>query len=186
MHSAIRRRSPRAAVLAVLALVALSGCLTADSTMNADGSGTIEMTYPPPGGATKASETKRFTSDVVTVESADVSSDGKKGTIKVKFTDATKLSTAAGFKNVEVTRTKGEGSETVKLTMKPEKVLVLKPGQLADQPPLSIKVTMPGKITEANAKGTTDGSTVTWKVPLPDFVSNAATDLTVTYELPKS
>ncbi len=186
MDTATHRRLQAHAVLAVLGLVLLTGCLTADSTMKADGSGTLELTYTPPGGATNASETKRFTSETVTVDSATVSSDGKKSTVKVRFTDATKLSTAPALKNLDVKRTKGDGTEKVAIVIKPEKVLTLKEGQLKDEPPLSIKVTMPGKITEANAKGTTEGATVTWKVPLADFVTAASTELTLTYELPKS
>jgi hypothetical protein len=180
MHAITRR------LLVVLGFVLLAGCLTAESTMKADGSGTMELTYPPPGGASKASETKRFSSDVVTVDSVDISSDGKKSTVKLRFTDATKLSTAKALENVAVTRTKGEGSEKVTIVVKPEKVVPLKPGQLKDEPPLSIKVTMPGKITEANAKGTIDGSTVTWKPALAEFISTPSTELTLTYELPKS
>jgi hypothetical protein len=186
MHIATRRPLARAAVTAVLGLVLLTGCLTVDSTMKADGSGTMEFTYPPPAGATKASETKRFTSEAVSVESAEVSPDGKKSTLKLKFTDATKLSTVEPLKDVKVTRTKQDGTEKVSIVIKPVKVLQLKPGQLKDEPPLSIKVTMPGKITEANAKGTTEGATVTWKVPLADFVSAESTELALTYELPKS
>lgn len=177
---------PRAAVLSVLGLVVLAGCLTADSTMKADGSGTMELTYPPPQGATKASETKRFTSDVVTADSVEITPDGKKSTVKLRFTDATKLSTAPALKNLSVTRTKGADTEKVTIVLKPEQVVPLKEGQLKDEPPLSIKVTMPGKITEANAKGTTNDASVTWKVPLADFVSHASTELTLTYELPKS
>jgi hypothetical protein len=173
-------------LLVVIGFVLLDGCLTEESTMKADGSGTMTLTYPPPAGASKNSETKRFTSDVVTVDSIEIKPDGKQATVKLKFTDATKLSTAKALENVTVTRTKGDGTEKVAIVIKPDKVIPLKPGELADQPPLSFKMTMPGKITEANAKGTMDGSTVTWKVSTHDFVSTPSTELTLTYELPKS
>ncbi len=185
MEATRTRRSHTAAALAILGLLVLSGCLTADSTMQADGSGTMTLTYPPPGGATKASETKRFTSDVVTVESLTVAENGKTATVKLKFTDATKLNTAKGLGNLTVTRTPGDGTEKVTIVLKPEMMLKLKPEQAKTEPPLKIKVTLPGTITSANADGKTEGATVTWTVPTGDYLDGPSTELTATYEVKK-
>jgi hypothetical protein len=175
-----------AAALAITGLLVLSGCLTADSTMQADGSGTMTLTYPPPGGASKASETKRFTSDAVTVESLTMAADGKTATVKLKFTDATKLVSAKALRNLSITRTPGDGTEKVTIVIKPDLVVKLTPEQVKDEPPLKIKVTLPGTVREANAKAATDGATVTWTIPVGDFLANPSTEMTVTYEVKKA
>lgn len=182
MDATPARSRHAAAALALMGLLLLGGCLTADSTLKADGSGTLQLTYMPPKAATKASETTRFTSAAVTVESIDVAADGKSATAKLTFTDVTKLNTASALKNVSVTRTPGEGTEKLTIVLKPEEVMKLKPGQGKDVPPLKIGVTLPGAVKEATAKGAVEGSTVTWTVPIEDFVGQPQTDLTVTYQ----
>lgn len=184
MNATPARARHAAVALATMCVLLLSGCLTADSTLKADGSGTMQLGYMPPKGATKASETTRFTSDAVTVESLDVAADGKSATVKLKFTDATKLNTAPALKNITVTRTKGEGTEKLTIVLKPDQVMKLKPGQAKDVPPLKIGVTLPGAVKDATEKGATEGNKVTWTVPIEDFVGRAQTDLTVTYQAP--
>jgi hypothetical protein len=182
------RPRPIAGTLVVAALAALAGCVTVDSTVKADGSGTLTMKYAPPKDATDASEKARFTSDAVTLESLDLAKDHKSGTVKVKFSDVTKLSTAKGFKDVTATLTKADGTESLAIKianpgkLPPEKVADVKKLSL---PPMKIAIALPGKALEAGQHGTTKDATVTWTIPIADFAAQDSIDLSVKYELPK-
>jgi hypothetical protein len=184
-----QRLRPIAGTLVVAALAALAGCVTVDSTLKADGSGTLTMKYALPKDATEASEKARFTSDAVTLESLDLAEDHKSGTVKVKFGDVTKLSTAKGFKDLTVTRTEADGTESLAIKianpdkLPPEKAADLKKLSI---PPMKITIALPGKALEAGDHGTTKDATVTWTIPVAEFAAHDSIDLSVKYELPNS
>ena len=167
----------------------LSGCITVDSTLKADGSGSMTMTYQAPKGATESSEKARFTSDAVTVESVTLTADHKTGTVKLKWTDVAKVSTAKGLSAVTATRTKADGTET--LTIKIANASKLPPEKRAavtamKLEPMKITMALPGKAVHTDTYGVTKDDTVTWTIPAADFALADSVQLTVKYELPKS
>src|SRR2546426_4777240 len=95
---------PRAR-LALVLLTLLAGCVTVDGVLKADGSGTIQMVYRTPPNATEAMEKRRYSSDHVKVDSLELKPNAM-STLKVSVDDVAKLSTAPGFRDVEVTRVK--------------------------------------------------------------------------------
>jgi hypothetical protein len=100
----VRRRAALASSLICL-LVLAAGCLTVDATLDADGSATIDMTYPTQPGTKEETEKARLQSDHVKLESFETLKKNR-ARAKVKVDDVTKLSSAALFKDVTVTLTK--------------------------------------------------------------------------------
>src|SRR5204862_5558593 len=131
--------------IAVVALLLLAGCETVDGVLKADGSGTLQLTYRATRNATETAERQRFTSDHVTVESISVKPDAT-STIKLTFDDVTKLSTASGFGNATVTRSREDGTEKLTVTIKNEKALDVKDDT---KPGPTFNFTLPGKVVEA-------------------------------------
>jgi hypothetical protein len=170
----------RASLLASM-VTCLAGCVV-DATLKADGSGKLEMTYPLQATSTEALEKRRFTSDHVKVESLKINTD-QTAVLNATFDDATKLSTAEGFKTVSVTRTR-EGSEerlTVKIT-NPVHAVVKDEGK----PGMKISLALPGKVLETNHNGTIAEDRVTWSFTLAEWVKDEVVEMTVRYAAPPS
>ena len=170
---------PAAPAITLLVALApyLSGCLTVESTLKQDGSGSIEMTYPLPPGATPTTEKKRFSSSNVTVESVTPVR-ANQVQLKATFDDATKLSTAKGFKDVKVTRTREGNEETLLIAItKPTPMKLKDSGQSA----AVFKITLPGKVLEANRDATVSGNMVTWQIAFAKYAGEPETDLKVRY-----
>jgi hypothetical protein len=156
----------------------LPGCVVFDGVLNADGSGTLEMTYAPQAGATQDSEKKRFSSSNVTVESVSLTPDRKKVTIRAKVDDVTKIATAEGFKNVEVARTKEGADEKLVIKVKNEKTYDLKDNK---DPGPRFTITFPGAVKRANRNAKIEGSKVTWTFGLAEYAKASMTDLEAVY-----
>jgi hypothetical protein len=172
--------------LAVLALsVALGGCLL-DATIDAKGGGEMTVAYKVPKTGKLDDVKKQMEGPNSKVTSADLNDQGI-ATIKLKFDDVTKLSTAKFFKNATttVTEDKAKGTKTIatrivnKTPAKlPDKVLEFYGNQW------ELTVTLPGEVVESNAT-TKDGNKVTWKKTLQEYSSTPEITLTVTYKVPK-
>ncbi len=166
--------------LVIAALVLAAGCETVDGVLKADGSGTLQLVYRTPLGATEATERQRYSSDHVKVESLSVKS-GDTTMLKLTFDDVTKLSTAAALRNVEVTRTPEDGAEKLTVKIKNEKPVDTKDDT---KPGPTFNFTLPGKILEANRSPTVIGDRVTWTFGLRAFAKEPSIDLVVRYAAP--
>ena len=157
-------------------LLALAGCFTADATVQANGSGTIELTYIPDTQATIESETARFTSPHVTVQELVPRQVG--AFLRVTFDDVTKLSTAAGFSALTVRRDRKHGEERLRATIRNRA-----PKQIPEQerPGPQISMRLPGRVLHASQGAKIAGDRVSWRIPLHEFARAPAIVLSVRY-----
>jgi hypothetical protein len=155
----------RLAALAVLGSL-LAGCFTVEGLLRADGSGTVDLTYVPGKHATIDSETARFTSAHVKVQSVEPVPGGAR--VRAEFDDVTKLSTAAGFRVVTVVRRRRGGREALKLVVRNPQ-----PKRFEDhgEPWPRISLTLPGRVVAATSAAEIAGDRVTWKIPIAAYVS---------------
>jgi hypothetical protein len=168
----------RSAALLLLAS-ALVGCFTVDATLRADGSGTIELGYIPTIPETTAdTETTRFTSPHVTVLSVTPRDPG--ALLKATFDDATKLSTAEGFKNVTVRRRAKKGREQLTIIIRNPKP---RPFKDEGQTWPRVTLTLPGHVLKASRNSRRLDRQVVWNVPLTEYAENPTTTLWVRYRV---
>src|SRR5262249_44102332 len=153
-------------------LVAVTGCVSVDATLEPDGSGTIGMTYHLPPNATEADERTRFSSDHVKLKSLAFRQDGT-ADVKVHVDDATKPSTAPAFRDTVITREQEGKDEILKLH-----VINRNPAELKDETKegLTIRISLPGKVVEANEGATASGNTVTWRFSFASYMRRASID----------
>jgi hypothetical protein len=173
----------------VALVVAVSGCFTVAGTLQKDGSGKLTLTYVPPLNSTVSSETKRFTSPHVTVETIRIEPKG--AVADLRFDDVTKLSTAQGLANVTVTRTRQGTEELLKVLIRNafkanERELI---GRHAREHPEAegprFELTLPGPVVEANRGATKTENRVVWKIPLAEYARTDVLDLDVKYKAPE-
>ena len=180
-YAAVSRSARRCATGAALAFLAIFavGCFTADVTLNADGSGTADITYGVLPNAKVDVEKARWSSPHVTLKSFTPKPNNT-AVVQVAFDDVTKLSTADGFRQVkELTRTREGDVEHIKLVISnPKPVKDLKD---EGRPGIHLAVTLPGPVKEANRGAKIDGNHVTWDISLYDYLRAPSTELTVTY-----
>lgn len=99
-------------IVVLTASLFLSGCLTIDSVLNADGSGTMTLEYDVKPGTSVESLKKAVQGPHVTIEGAKVQSG--KAQFQLKFDDVTKLSTSMIFSAAKtLTLTSQDGSTTL-------------------------------------------------------------------------
>src|SRR3989442_13433070 len=110
-----RRWRSRGALL-VLSSVCLAGCFVVDATLEADGAGTIELTYPLLPNVKIEKEKERFSSAHVTLVSYVPKADHI-AVVTARFDDVTKLSTADGFKQADVTRSRDGDTERLRIVL---------------------------------------------------------------------
>jgi hypothetical protein len=166
--------SPRAVMALVLCL---TGCFTADATLNADGSGTIDLEYiPGQEHATIESETARFTSPHVTVRELVPREVG--AFLRASFDDVTKLSTAEGFSTVSVRRDRKRGEERLRIVIRN-----LTPKELTEEKHAGprVSITLPGRVRAANDGAEIEDRRVTWRVPLLEYARRPLLVLSVRY-----
>jgi hypothetical protein len=177
--SGMARGFLRAALACVLALLAphLSGCITADGVLQADGSAKLTLSYPAPPGASEASQRERLTAPGITVESLAIASD-RTVTAKLLVTDLAAIGKTALLKDVIVTTaTDGDAKRlTIAMTLKPSPH---KPGDSLPGP--SIRVTLPGTVLDATEQGVVDGASVQWAFRLRAWMARPERLLSVRY-----
>jgi hypothetical protein len=165
----------------------LGGCLTADVTLKADGSGTVEARFDPVLPTTAAQERSLFQGPGVRVETVEVGDEqiGVTGTakpewvrVRVAFKDVTKLSTVRRFERFKVTLTDADEGRK-RLTASVVSQTHGKGFQHKD--PVVIRVHLPGDVVESSAP--VEGGVVTWSFPATDFVAGTAPTLQVTYKV---
>jgi hypothetical protein len=167
----------------VLAVVVAGGvgCLTADGTLEADGSATLSLSYSVPPGTTEVSQRYVLQAPGVTVESLTVAPDHVVSA-RLKLADASALEKTVFFKNVKVRRsTDGKVSVlSIEITTVEKKIDDKKlPGP-------KLGITLPGKVLEANEHAVVDGAHVQWNFQLADFLARKTWSLTARYEAPSA
>jgi hypothetical protein len=165
----------RAGALSCLAVV-LAGCFTVDATLRPDGSGTIELGYVPAQQATVGTETARFTSPHVKVQSVTPRTPG--ALVKATFDDVTKLSTAEGFAMVSVRRQEKRGRERLTVVIhNPRHQPFKDEGQTWPR----VALTLPGRVLAANRNAEISGNRVVWSLPLTEYVEQPSMTVWVRY-----
>jgi len=176
-------RSPRPLAGALAAAALLTGCFTATGSLDASGAGRLTLLYAPPRHATVQSETARFTSDHVTVES--IAREGDQAKAVVTFDDVTRLSTAEALRDLRVFREQdGERARLrIVLPPAPEEKRALLRKRAADGTGTGPRVTLdlPGRVLDAGPYGTAEDARVTWLVPLEAYADEPWVELVVAY-----
>src|SRR5262245_25817686 len=173
-------RSVAPLCLAVL-IAGLSGCLTAEGTLDRDGTGTLTLGYKVPAGMTEAAVRALLEAPGVTIESVAIGAD-RMVTAKLKITDLAGISKTKLLKDATVTHSAKGDDKTLTITYTNPPA-----GGAADKsrPGPTIKITLPGPVTEANEKAVIDGSTVTWSFSsIADWVGHDKWELVAHYLLP--
>lgn len=171
------RNSP--APFAFALLLTLSGCFTADATLEANGSGTIDLEYIPRPQATIDSERERFSSPHVIVRDLVPRQGG--AFLQVSFDDVTKLPTAAGFDHLTVTRVRKHGEERLRVVMRNST-----PKELPDitRPGPRVAMTLPGRVLATNHGAAIAARRVSWSFPLREWARRPRIMLSVRYVVP--
>jgi hypothetical protein len=168
-------RALSALALAVLA-TCLGGCLTADGTLEKDGTGTLALSFQAPERFNEEGVRGLLTAPGVTVASLAVAAD-RAVSAKLKVADVAAISKMPLLKNVTVTDV-AEGDARV-LTIKttnPDKT-----EQDKTKPGPKIRLTLPGKVLEASAPGKTDGNKVEWSFTLAEWLEQKTQTLRARY-----
>lgn len=169
-------RRVRAALQVAVLAGSLVGCLTADGTLERDGTGTLALSYQALPGSTESSQRGILTAPGVTVESLSMSAD-RTVSATLKVTDLAGIGKTTLLKDTTVTR-KQEGDDEV-LTITCHTPVRTVEDKTVPGP--KVKITVPGKLVEANEKATLDGSTVTWSFSLADWWSRPTRELVARY-----
>jgi len=168
-------------IMVVGALLMLSGCLTVDAKLAANGEATIKMSYRLEKDALpKAKED--LAGPHVTVKSADWA-DGH-GTFDLAVDDVQKLSTSKAFSHTTVALQDGKAPETKELTvtMRQDKPMKLEP-EIVEKlgKEIHVSIELPGEIVSSNATST-KGPVASWTIATEDFASKPETVLKAVYK----
>ena len=179
----------RTVPLVVTLAVALAGCFSVDGTLAADGSGRFRLTYFIDRHATFRGETRRFTSQHVQLES--VHGIGNRQAIaEIRFDDVTKLGSAEAFRDVEVTRAREGGAESLRLVIRNSYDAAQRDAlarQANENPAFvgpRVTLALPGPVLEASPDAQIDGAQVTWRVPLERYARADQMELSVRWAAP--
>jgi hypothetical protein len=169
-------RALSALALAVLA-TCIGGCLTADGTLQRDGTGTLALSFQAPEGANEAAMRALVTAPGVTVESFTQAAD-RTVSAKLKVADVAAISKIPLLKNVTVTdAAEGDARVLTIKTANPDKTEKDK-----TLPGPKIRLTLPGKVLEASAPGKTDGNKVEWSFTLAEWLEQKTQTLRARYQ----
>jgi len=184
--------APRRARLSASALAALTmflaGCFTVEGTLDANGSGSLELTYYlwPRRHVTVRGETERFSSEHVTVESLS-SIEMTQVVARVRFDDVTRISTAEAFRGVAVSRTRKGGRERLHILIRyplaPEAKETLDRWGPRTRGP-RVALTLAGRVIDASPSAQVQGHRVVWQIPLEQYTRTEEITLTVRYTVP--
>jgi len=166
----------------LVATAVLSGCFTVTGSLDASGAGRLTLLYAPPRHATARSETLRFASEHVRVES--VAREGDQAKAVVTFDDVTKLSTAEAFRDLRVFREQDGERQRLRIVLPgPEaaKRAMLRSRAAAGSAGPQVILDLPGRVLDAGAYGRAEGSRVTWLVPLDAYADEPWIELVVAY-----
>jgi len=159
----------------------LSGCLTVDAKLAANGGATIKMSYRLEKAALDRAK-EDLQGPHVTVKSADWADE--RGTFDLAVDDVQKISTSKAFSHTTVALQDGKTPETKELTVtmrqdKPAKLDQDMLEKLGKEMHFSIE--LPGEIVSSNATST-KGAVASWTISTEDFASKPETVLKAVYK----
>ncbi len=178
------RRIALASFLASL----LAGCFSVTADLRADGSGTLTLAYFPPRHATIRSETRRLSSDHVTLRSLRVVD--HRTEVVLVFDDVSKLPTAEAFREVTVEQTRDDHATRLRIGIPVPRLPDLPSGASDGQSPgqldldARISITLPGQVLRAEPEAAVGNGGVAWHVPMATFKSLSVLELSVRYVPP--
>lgn len=185
-------RSPLAAVLAGLLLA--TGCITADGTLERDGSVNLTLSYPTVATATDDAAARALVkADGVTIQALEIveAAAGERGPrratakLQAKGLDAIGQLPILVVTGTSIQRTvAADGGGSVAITVKnphPRKKSHPEVGELSKHT-ATILVHLPGTVAETTGSKT-DGA-VEWKVPAGDWLSGTAYELKASWAAP--
>lgn len=147
---------------------------TVDIDLDADGSGTLKLSYPSNPVMNPGTERDRFTSPVTEMKSVEFN--GPMVRTTVAFSDLTRVSEAPELRSITAKRARLEdGRERVEARLRSYIT-----GTVTTQAPLTITVNFPGAVVEANTKDI-KGATATWRPPAADFFKDQGILLEAVY-----
>jgi hypothetical protein len=185
----MRRVGRVRAVLLVGLVLALGGCFTADVTLNADGSGTLQVKYDPMWPTTEQRERAAFQGSGLTVQEiklGEIRAAGPQGIkvpawveAKVAFTSVAALAQAQRLWRFQLELADaGEGLKRLTVALKAKESREALPAE-GDA---TLRVNLPGDVVESSAK--IEGRSVVWKFPTKDFFTKPGLKMTATYKVP--
>ena len=102
-------------------------------------------------------------------------------TLKVSVDDAAKLSTAPGFRDVEVMRAREGEAEKLVLKLNNANPIDIKDDT---KPGPTFTITVPGKVIDANHEAKVSGERITWTFGLREYLKARSTELVARYTVP--
>lgn len=178
--SGTRRSRLRLAPILALLATCLAGCLTADGTLRADGTGKLTLTYKAAEAVTEASQRALMQAPGITIDSVSIKDRTVSAALSVS--DLAGIGKMPLLNNVVVTRAVEGDAGVLTIAVKN------KQGQAPrdkSTPGPTIRLTLPGKVLEASEDGVVDGSTVRWSFPLANWLARLDWKLTVRYQTTK-
>jgi hypothetical protein len=172
----------------VCLVVVLGGCFTADVTLNADGSGTMQVKYDPMWPTTEQRERATFQGPGLTLQELKLGElrTGPQGMkapayveAKVAFNSVAELGKAQRLWRFKLDLTDagaGQKKLTVAVKTKKPKEAVPVEGDAI------LRVNFPGDVVESSAK--IEGRTVVWAFPTKDFFTKPGLQMTAIYKVP--
>jgi hypothetical protein len=181
----------RTALLLVALATGLAGCFTVEGTLHADGSGRFHLTYYIQRHATIPDETRRLSSEHVHVDSLQGLGD-LRASAEIRFDDVTKLASAETFRRLEVTRTREDDGESLRVVLRntfdasQRDAIARWARENPDREGPKIALTLPAAVLAANRGAEVDGARVTWRVRLLEYAGADRLKFSVRYFLPGS
>ena len=165
-----------------LGLVAgLAGCVTAEATLEADGSARFVMVYRSRPDATEFMERRRYGSEHVRVDSVKIFED-QITVVRAHVDDVTKLGGSKGFELLDVTRQREGTDEALAITLTNPSPA---PGKPEDERPfVTLTLTLPGPVRTANNGAAVLGNRLTWTVSKREFLEASTVTFRVRYAPP--
>ncbi len=165
-------------------VVVVGGCFTADVTLNADGSGTMQVKYDPMWPTTEQRERATFQGPGLTVQELKLGElrPGHQGMktpawveAKVAFASIADLGKAQRLWRFQLALTDaGAGQKRLTAAIKTKEP---KEG-IPVEGDATVRVHLPGDVVESSA--TVEGRTVVWTFPTKDFFTKPGLQMTVT------
>ena len=169
-------------------LVVLGGCFTAEVTLNADGSGVMQVKYDPMWPTTEQRERGGFQGPGLTLQEIKLGElrAGPQGMkmpssveAKVAFASVADLNKAQRLWRFQLELADaGEAQRRLTVAVKTKE-----PREgVAAEGDATLRVNLPGDVVASSA--TIEGRSVVWKFPTKDFFSKPGLKMTVTYKVP--
>jgi hypothetical protein len=164
----------------------LAGCFTLEARLTPNGDAAAWLTYFPPRHATRESELERFSSAHVRV--GTFQNVQRFVRVDLAIDDVTALRDTPGFQGVAVTRTRGDGSERLDVTLPGpdarQRTLIdnaLKISPNAKGP--RVTLTLPGRVLETSPGIRVRGDRIKWQTSLAAYRAAASIPIWVRYSM---